>query len=109
MTKTQLTAGTGIFSPDLKYKAYMDWNGNFVIAYYNNLTKTWDQKWQTNTHVPNSKIVMQDDGNLVIYSPDGKALWASNSNYGSGKDFFLKLYVIFCYNTLVGVRMVLFI
>ena len=33
--------------------------------------------WATNTHVPGSYLVMQNDANLVLRAPTGRALWAS--------------------------------
>jgi hypothetical protein len=33
--------------------------------------------WQTQTN--GDRLVMQEDGNLVIYSTDGEPVWASNS------------------------------
>jgi hypothetical protein len=37
--------------------------------------------WATNTYGnPGAKRVMQDDGNLVIYSSDGRAIWSSGTN-----------------------------
>jgi len=39
--------------------------------------------WASNTYGnPGAKLVMQEDGNLVIYSADGKALW-STGTYGN--------------------------
>lgn len=41
--------------------------------------------WSTNTYGnPGAKRVMQDDGNLVIYSSDGRALWSSSTNGNPG-------------------------
>ncbi len=41
--------------------------------------------WATNTSGnPGARKVMQSDGNLVIYSQDGRALWASNTGGSNG-------------------------
>jgi hypothetical protein len=29
---------------------------------------------------PGSHLVVQDDGNLVIYAPDGRPVWATGTN-----------------------------
>jgi hypothetical protein len=36
--------------------------------------------WDTSTHNnPGSRLVAQDDGNVVIYRPDGTPVWATNT------------------------------
>ncbi len=50
-------------------------NGNLALLKNNNIV------WQTNTN--GSKLVMQDDGNLVIYSSDNNALWSSGTGHST--------------------------
>ena len=35
--------------------------------------------WASNTGQPGSRLVVQDDGNVVIYQQDGRPLWATNT------------------------------
>ncbi len=37
-------------------------------------------RWQSATHVTGSRLVMQSDGNLVIYSPTNHATWSSRTS-----------------------------
>src|SRR5215211_6407438 len=56
-------------------RADMQADGNFVLVTAINLPV-----WATQTHGnPGSKLVLQDDRNLVIYDPTNRALWASNT------------------------------
>jgi hypothetical protein len=36
-------------------------------------------RWASNTMVPNSRLLVQNDGNVVIYRPDGTPIWATNT------------------------------
>lgn len=38
----------------------------------------WGPAWATNTGGSNARLVMQHDGNLVLYRGDGAVLWATN-------------------------------
>jgi len=35
--------------------------------------------WVSDTGVPGSRLVVQDDGNVVIYRPDGMPVWATDT------------------------------
>jgi hypothetical protein len=35
--------------------------------------------WQTGSHAPGAYLALQGDGNMVVYSQEGKPLWASNT------------------------------
>ena len=110
-----LSRGQQLVSPNSKYKAALQADGNFVV--YNNQTgrALWhtssygrqtkimyvgmlgglvmyggstsdviwsNQYWQGNTRNAN-RMVMQDDGNLVVYAPPsqgGGAVWATMTN-----------------------------
>ena len=67
-------------SPNDKYQACMQSDGNFVI--YPGNTKSTDAiHWQSNKLAENSKLCMQADGNLVAYGgTDGNAYWSSETN-----------------------------
>jgi hypothetical protein len=70
-----------IISENCFYQAKMQSNGNFVVYNLKNgHNAIWDAKTMTNTV---TRIIMQQDGNLVIYKPDNTVLWASNTK-GSG-------------------------
>jgi hypothetical protein len=44
-----------------------------------------DAIWDTNTDGDaTSTLIMQGDGNLVLYAPDGRALWASDTSGNPG-------------------------
>jgi hypothetical protein len=57
----------------------MQANGNLGLR-YGGVGIAW---WGAVTNVPGSRLVLQGDGNLVIYSPAGKALWQSHTS-GAG-------------------------
>lgn len=95
-----LTPGQGLFSPNGRYRAIMQGDGNFVV--YDRGRAIWSSRtnrqpgaalamqgdgnlvvyrlrkplWSSRTHRhPGAYVVMQSDGNLVIYK--GRALWSS--------------------------------
>ena len=50
-------------------------DGNIVLRFdYNDIRKI---KWASNTFLDNPYLVLQNDGNLVLYGRDGNAYWAS--------------------------------
>ncbi|MFD0532324.1 hypothetical protein ACFQ1I_46420 [Kitasatospora arboriphila] len=54
--------------------AQMQYDGNFVV--YDGNTPVW----ASNTAgFPEARLVLQDDGNLVIYSGSGQPVWSSNT------------------------------
>lgn len=56
-------------------RAVMDPEGNFAV--YDGATRLWS----SNTHGnPGSALVVQDDGNVVIYSPGGTPIWATGTD-----------------------------
>jgi hypothetical protein len=60
----------------------MQFDGNFVLY----VTMDWKPKnalWSSKTYnkgVPPRRVVMQDDGNLVLYAGNNKATWATGTN-----------------------------
>ncbi|HQQ98871.1 MAG TPA: DUF4476 domain-containing protein, partial [Cyclobacteriaceae bacterium] len=55
-------------------RTVMQADGNFVL--YEGTKAIWASNTSNN---PNASLVMQDDGNLVIYTSDKRAIWTSNT------------------------------
>lgn len=68
-----LRVGQRLVAPDGVHFASMQSDGNFVV--YRGSTALWS----TRTFGPNHRVVLQADGNLVLYSATGRALWNSRS------------------------------
>ncbi|XP_066510502.1 B-type lectin plumieribetin-like isoform X2 [Hoplias malabaricus] len=85
-TNQELHRGDYLISNDGNFKAIFQDDGNFVVY-------TWKPVWASNTDgKPGTRLVMQADGNLVIYDVSGHPFWASNSYQNSnGQDFRLTL------------------
>src|SRR5262249_17646098 len=83
-TNGYLSAGDYIQSPNGRYRAIMQADGNFVLYQGNTAL------WASNTVQATGDyfVIMQDDGNLVLYTGTrdkaGTALWASNTAQGTG-------------------------
>jgi len=77
----ELTAGQCLISPSGQYELIMQSDGNLVL-YYVASSKAYPL-WATHT-VGNTgdHVVLQTDGNLVVYSSGGTGLWYANS-YGN--------------------------
>lgn len=75
-----LRAGENLHSSDDRYYLRMQPDGNFVL--YDNGTAIW---WTNTWGNPGSSVVMQADGNLVVYRPDGTAIW-STETWGTDAD-----------------------
>ncbi len=67
----KLTKGQEIKSPNGRYRAVMQEDGNFVLY-------GGKANWASNTMGRGDRVIMQDDGNLVVYNGD-LATWASNT------------------------------
>jgi len=64
-----------IRSPNGRYKAVMQGDGNFVL--YENETRA---VWASNTNGRGAiRCEMQNDGNLVLYDSGSRPVWASNT------------------------------
>ena len=72
-----LHPGQDLVSPNGQYTLTMRTNGNVVVSGNNCVI------WSSGTSGTGNYLTMQTDGNLVIYTSAGKALWASGTN-GSG-------------------------
>ena len=68
-----LRSGEQLASANGLYRLVMQANGDAVL--YGPTGPTW----HTNTTTPGSYLSMQGDGNIVVYSPNATALWASNT------------------------------
>jgi len=84
---TTMYAGEYILSPDGRFGLLMQPDGNLVAygpspcgAPRPDICQGPYDWWASNTDgQPGSRVVMQGDGNLVIYRPDGGVAWASNT------------------------------
>lgn len=69
-------AGQYIMAPNIETALVLLSNGD--LALYGGVNAA--QLWHTNTaNNPNDTLVLQNDGNLVLYSSSGGVLWASNT------------------------------
>ncbi|MEU4240867.1 LamG-like jellyroll fold domain-containing protein [Actinoplanes sp. NPDC026619] len=69
-----LYQGQSLRSSDARFQLWMQDDGNLV------LTDHYAAIWATNTvGNPGSSVVMQADGNLVIYRLDGTPIWSTNT------------------------------
>ena len=73
-TNEILTAGQFLKSPNGRYRAVMQADGNFVVYRSDGAVQ-----FATGTNVARSRIVMQADGNLVVYTSTGSARWSSST------------------------------
>jgi hypothetical protein len=78
----QLKAGDKVGSPDGRFIFTFQTDGNLVL--YQGATALWSSK--TNG-IAVSYLIMQDDGNLVLYSADKKAKWDSHTSGHKGAYF----------------------
>ncbi len=82
----KLTTGKQYFSPNNRYMAVMQGDGNMVLYATNASTrKPICAIWSSGTQCSNGFAQLQGDGNFVVYNSSGKALWSACTNYaGSG-------------------------
>ena len=68
-----INKGEYIASPNKKFIAIMQQDGNFVLYNTNRVL------WHSATSDKSADcVILQNDGNIVIYSTSGKVLWTSN-------------------------------
>ena len=67
-----LPAGHRIESTDSHHVLHMERSGNLVLRKDGVIT------WSSGTRVPNSILVIDDDGTMVIQAPDGTPTWSSD-------------------------------
>lgn len=77
-----LQNGKFYVSPNQKYVAVYQNDGNLVVYHFNSVTKKAHTPiWSSGTNGnPGSRCVMQADGNLVIYNANNKAIWHTHTN-----------------------------
>lgn len=82
-SQATLTRGEALVSNNKKYAAiFQSSDGNFVVR---NLTNS-NADWNSGTFGKSAtRLVVQNDGNIVIYRSDGVALWSTKSADPSGK------------------------
>ncbi len=72
----QISVGERLSSPNGQFHLAVQVDGNAVLY----ATRTDRARWATNTlGAPAQRLVMQPDGNLVLYGADNVALWASDT------------------------------
>ncbi|WP_412738360.1 LamG-like jellyroll fold domain-containing protein [Krasilnikovia sp. MM14-A1259] len=70
----QLNQDQVLQSDNGEYQLWMQNDGNFVL--YHEGSAVWSSNTWGN---PGAHVIMQPDGNLVIYRSDGVAIWATNT------------------------------
>jgi len=98
--------GSDLYSPNTKYKAILQPDGNFVVYNINTSNPIFKQNavWSTGTRIKKFQVSFRNkeytvgltkptlsvrsDGNVIIYSRNDKALWTTGS---SGKNVKLSL------------------
>lgn len=78
-----LTPGQSLVSPGGAFIAALQGDGNFVVYKVGNNTALWASNTSSKGGV---KLIMQSDGNLVLYTASNQPVWASNTN-GKGQSF----------------------
>jgi murein DD-endopeptidase MepM/ murein hydrolase activator NlpD len=83
----QIPAGGSIQSDNAFYRLLYQAEGNLILTDERSHTVMW----ATNTDgSPAGRLVMQDDGNLVLYDVSGRIAWASNTPGNAGAYFALE-------------------
>lgn len=78
-----LIPGQSLYSPGGAYFLTLQGDSNLVLYRQGSSTAMW----QSGTFgTAAAKLIMQPDGNLVIYDVNGKPVWASSTN-GKGLSF----------------------
>jgi hypothetical protein len=80
-----LLAGQSMASPDGRFVLSMQTDGNLVL--YGPDGPTW---WTGTNGGSDRRMVMQPDGNLVVYNGANQALWASNTSGNPGSTLSLQ-------------------
>jgi len=78
-----LTPGQSLVSPNNAFIATLQGDGNLVVYRIGNSHALWASNTVNKGGI---KLIMQEDGNLVLYTANGQAVWASNTA-GTGDSF----------------------
>jgi hypothetical protein len=78
---SKLIGGQELISPSGTYRAVMQYDGNFVVYPTGSHSALWNTRTFGNS---GASLIMQGDGNLVIYSAKGKAIWSTNTWVSNG-------------------------
>ena len=70
-----LTKGEYLLSPDAQSSLVFEESGN--VIYYSGLKKVWETKTEGSAA---SRLIMQPDGNLVLYNNNNSPIWYSGSS-----------------------------
>lgn len=68
-----LPAGQQIESPDGRHVLRMERGGNLVLRQHGAVT------WSSRTATPDSILVADANGNMMVQAPDGTATWSSDT------------------------------
>lgn len=90
-----LHPGDERWSGNGEYRLVLQDDNNFVL--YKKIDDDGNQEpiWASNTYLPdesceNKQVIMQQDGNLVLYNEEGNPLWDSGSSgYGAVSPYIL--------------------
>ena len=81
-TNQELPSGEGLKAANYHYYANMQDDGNFVLlasSHFHSKNAIWASKSHGKGKGP-YRLVMQSDGNLVIYDSNNKATWATGTD-----------------------------
>jgi hypothetical protein len=83
-----LARGYGLESPSGRFHLDMQHDGNLVLYRRDDNKPIWHSNtWYSFWGSPGGEnAILQNDGNFVVYSYEGSALWASNTN-GLGENY----------------------
>lgn len=92
----ELAVGEQLTSADERFRAVLQGDGNFVL--YDMVVSTIDDSgvrrdkviWSSGTSGAGNRLVQQTDGNVVIYSAGGRALWQTGTSGNPGARFVLQ-------------------
>ena len=81
-TNNEMESRKSIMDPNFRsYQLKMQADGNLVLYKYLSPKNFWPI-WATNTMGSGAvRATMQPDGNFVLFRADGRAVWASNTQY----------------------------
>lgn len=82
-----LQSNSYLVSENGDYRFYLQTDGNLVLRDWN----TRNSLWSSGTHGDDGvQLVLQDDGNLVLYTASQDAVWATNTNGSNASQLILR-------------------